>query len=323
MMEPYVIHFAPLQGYTDSVYREAHAQIFGGVETYYTPFVRLEKTGFRNKELRDLVPEANTSASLVPQMIAASPEEFRRIAGLFRESGYRRADINLGCPFPMQARQHRGAGILPYPDEVKVLLETIFEFPEIQFSVKLRLGWDSPEEAQALLPFLNGLPLTHLTLHPRIGTQQYKGKTDLSAFSRFYDSCTLPLFYNGDGYSFVNRTFSPFERYHDRTWSAVFSLAGNGIYIRYPAYRSGEDREVVCFPCLTVSGLFFPSGGRRTPGTRQDEDPLGLPVAGCRKTAPEKNIEKFPVGRLSRGSAEFDLRHLDHCRTMIRMNSLI
>ena len=236
MMEPYVIHFAPLQGYTDSVYREAHAQIFGGVETYYTPFVRLEKTGFRNKELRDLVPEANTSASLVPQMIAASPEEFRRIAGLFRESGYRRADINLGCPFPMQARQHRGAGILPYPDEVKVLLETIFEFPEIQFSVKLRLGWDSPEEAQALLPFLNGLPLTHLTLHPRIGTQQYKGKTDLSAFSRFYDSCTLPLFYNGD-----IRTFSPFERYHDRTWSAVFSLAGNGIYIRYPAYRSGED----------------------------------------------------------------------------------
>ena len=124
------------------------------------------------------------------------------------------------------------------------------------------------------------------------------------------------------GYSFVNRTFSPFERYHDRTWSAVFSLAGNGIYIRYPAYRSGEDREVVCFPCLTVSGLFFPSGGRRTPGTRQDEDPLGLPVAGCRETAPEKNIEKFPVGRLSRGSAEFDLRHLDHCRAMIRMNSL-
>ena len=57
MMEPYVIHFAPLQGYTDSVYREAHAQIFGGVETYYTPFVRLEKTGFRNKELRDLVPD--------------------------------------------------------------------------------------------------------------------------------------------------------------------------------------------------------------------------------------------------------------------------
>ncbi len=195
---PYTIHFAPLQGYTDSVYREAHAQVFGGVEAYYTPFVRLEREGFRNKELRDIAPEGNLSAPVVPQLIASSPEEFRRIATLFRECGYRRADINMGCPFPMQARLHRGAGILPYPDEAKKMLETICEFPDIRFSVKLRLGWDSADEAQALLPFLNELPLTHLTLHPRIGKQQYKGATDEDAFSRFYALCTHPLFYNGD-----------------------------------------------------------------------------------------------------------------------------
>ena len=47
------IHFAPLQGYTDSVYREAHTRVFGGVDTYYTPFVRIEKGGFRNKDLKD------------------------------------------------------------------------------------------------------------------------------------------------------------------------------------------------------------------------------------------------------------------------------
>ena len=195
---PYTIHFAPLQGYTDSVYREAHAQVFGGVEAYYTPFVRLEREGFRNKELRDIAPEGNLSAPVVPQLIASSPEEFRRIATLFRERGYRRADINMGCPFPMQARLHRGAGILPYPDEAKKMLETICEFPDIRFSVKLRLGWDSVDEAQALLPFLNELPLTHLTLHPRIGTQQYKGATVEDAFSRFYNLCIHPLFYNGD-----------------------------------------------------------------------------------------------------------------------------
>ena len=36
------IHFAPLQGYTDAVYRLAHARIFGGIDTYYSPFVRVE-----------------------------------------------------------------------------------------------------------------------------------------------------------------------------------------------------------------------------------------------------------------------------------------
>ena len=36
------IHFAPLQGYTDAAYRQAHACIFGGIDTYYSPFVRVK-----------------------------------------------------------------------------------------------------------------------------------------------------------------------------------------------------------------------------------------------------------------------------------------
>nr|WP_129732940.1 tRNA-dihydrouridine synthase family protein [Parabacteroides goldsteinii] len=194
----YKIHFAPLQGYTDAVYREAHSRIFGGVENYYTPFVRLEKEGFRNKELRDIAPEHNQDVSVIPQLIAATPDEFRRIAAFFREKGYRQADINMGCPFPMQARLHRGAGILPYKEEAVALLGTIREFPEMSFSLKLRLGWEQPDESLALLPFINSLPLAHVTLHPRIGLQQYKGSVDMDGFSRFYEACTLPLFYNGD-----------------------------------------------------------------------------------------------------------------------------
>ena len=36
------IHFAPLQGYTDDIYRRLHHQLIGGVNTYYTPFLRME-----------------------------------------------------------------------------------------------------------------------------------------------------------------------------------------------------------------------------------------------------------------------------------------
>lgn len=194
----YAIHFAPLQGYTDRIYWEAHAQVFGGVEAYYTPFVRLEKDEFRKKELRDIASADNQIASLIPQLIAATPSEFGRIAMLFREQGYHRADINLGCPFPMQARLHRGAGLLPYKEEVAALLSMVHEFPDIRFSVKLRLGWSDNGEAEAYLPLLNSLPLEHITLHPRIGMQQYKGKVDMDGFSCFYAACNHPLFYNGD-----------------------------------------------------------------------------------------------------------------------------
>ena len=89
--------------------------------------------------------------------------------------------------------------MLPYPEEVRTLLSTITgKHPDIRFSVKLRLGWERPEESLALLPLFNELPLAHIILHPRLGKQQYKGETDPEGFKAFYEGCNKPLFYNGD-----------------------------------------------------------------------------------------------------------------------------
>ena len=55
-----VIYAAPLQGFTEVAWRNAHAQCLGGVDAYYTPFVRLEKGEIRNKDRRDVSPEENT-----------------------------------------------------------------------------------------------------------------------------------------------------------------------------------------------------------------------------------------------------------------------
>lgn len=46
-----IYFFALLQGYTDAAYRNAHARNFRGIETYYTPFVRLEKGEVRTRDL--------------------------------------------------------------------------------------------------------------------------------------------------------------------------------------------------------------------------------------------------------------------------------
>lgn len=193
------IHFAPLQGYTDAIYRSAHARIFGGIASYYTPFVRLEHGDFRRKDVRELDADNNRGVNLTPQLIASTPEKILRILALFIEKGYKNVDINLGCPFPTLAKRHNGAGLLPYPDEVKALLMAAIEaHPDIRFSVKMRLGWEDANECMALLPLLNSLPLSHITMHPRLGKQQYKGEVDLEAFQRFYAECEKPLIYNGD-----------------------------------------------------------------------------------------------------------------------------
>ena len=111
------IHFAPLQGYTDAVYRLAHARIFGGIDTYYSPFVRVEHGEIRRKDARDISSKNNREGiHLIPKLIASQPDKLEQIITLFIENNYQEADINLGCPFPMLAKRHNGAGMLPYPD---------------------------------------------------------------------------------------------------------------------------------------------------------------------------------------------------------------
>ena len=193
------IHFAPLQGYTEAIYRQAHARIFGGVESYYTPFVRVEHGEIRKKDMREITLENNRGVQLIPQLIAPDVDKMKQIIALFIEKGYKNVDINLGCPFPLLAKRHNGSGMLPYPEEVRELLTAaIKNHPDLQFSVKMRLGWENPEESLALLPFLNELPLTHIIMHPRLGKQQYKGEVDLKAFEAFQGVCKHPLIYNGD-----------------------------------------------------------------------------------------------------------------------------
>lgn len=176
MQKTLPIHFAPLQGYTDVIYRNAHAACFGGIDTYYTPFVRLEKGSFRHRDIRGIEPGNNQVSHLIPQLIAPSTEKAEKILSLFIEKGYKEADINMGCPFPILTKRHNGSGILPYPEEVKELLNLVLKYPEISFSIKMRLGWENPDECLHLAPIINDLPLRQVTMHPRLGNSNIKGK---------------------------------------------------------------------------------------------------------------------------------------------------
>lgn len=192
------IHFAPLQGYTDDVYRRIHHELVGGVETYYTPFIRMEGGSVRSKDMRDIRPEFNQGVPVVPQIIVKSMKEFDYLTGVVEEKGYTRIDINMGCPFPMQAKHGRGAGLLAQVDVIGQMAEAIASKPHLSFSVKMRLGWESKDEWRPVLDILNDTPLHQITVHPRIGTQQYKGEVDMNSFLDFYASCKHRIVYNGD-----------------------------------------------------------------------------------------------------------------------------
>ena len=192
------IAFAPLQGYTDAIYRRAHHECVGGVDEYYTPFVRIEKGEIRRKDLKDIDPERNAGIPTVPQVIAKDSDEFARLCDAVQGLGWKRIDLNMGCPFPIQVKAGRGSGLLQHPERVEEIAREMQRRPEVQFSIKMRLGQENAEEGMALLPIINEMPLVHVTLHPRLGHQQYKGSVDMDAFGKFMEGCKHPMVYNGD-----------------------------------------------------------------------------------------------------------------------------
>lgn len=232
------IHFAPLQGYTDSIYRNVHNAVFGGIEAYYTPFIRIERGELRKKDVREALPENDTTGRLVPQIIVRDADEFCFLVDKLREMGHNRIDVNMGCPFPMQTHKGRGAGLLPNTDKVIDILKAIDKTEDVSFSIKMRLGNDSSEDCLNLLPSLNETRLAHVTMHPRIATQQYKGEVDLDVFSRFVSECRHDVIYNGD-----LTTIEDVKRIEDMFPGVKGVMIGRGLLMRPSLameYTAGE-----------------------------------------------------------------------------------
>lgn len=196
-MEPAIIHLAPMQGYTDVVYRNAWLSVFQGIDLMYTPFLMTRNQKFRRFELAEL--QFNKSPEIViPQIITNQADEFVWMANAIGEMGYTRVNLNLGCPFPMVARKRRGSGLLPYPDEIRTLMDAAFGQTTMKISVKMRLGYESVDEAEAVINVLRDYPLYNLIIHPRTGKQQYSGDIHYEQFGMQLGKTAFPVVYNGD-----------------------------------------------------------------------------------------------------------------------------
>lgn len=198
LQQPFQIDCAPLQGCTDHIFRQTHQQFFKGVNHYYTPFIRIEPYGFRPKDLRELQLIQNDKIQTIPQILPGSGKEMEVFIKLLKDYNLSVCDINFGCPFSMITKRHRGSGILTQPNQILEIVDIINQHPEIKFSIKMRLGWDTYEQGIQTIQILNKVSLSHITLHARLGIDQYKDQIRLDEFASLLTHTTQRIIYNGD-----------------------------------------------------------------------------------------------------------------------------
>ncbi|MCX7549939.1 tRNA dihydrouridine synthase [Xanthomarina sp. F2636L] len=258
---------SPLQGFTDFRFRNAFHHYFGGIDTFYAPYIRLNgKLKIKQSYQNDLLPENNTTLEVIPQVITNHADEFLYVAKYVQSLGYKELNWNLGCPYPMVTKSGMGSGLICNPNRINEVLDKAHTETDILVSMKMRMGYENAEEILETFPILDQYPLKSIAIHARIGKQLYKGPVDLDAFEKCIGSTKHKLYYNGDitsvtAFKEIEKRFpgidhfmigrgliaDPFlpnmiknnsTEYPENRWE-IFSEFHDSIYQQYDEYLSG------------------------------------------------------------------------------------
>jgi tRNA-dihydrouridine synthase len=190
---------SPLQGFTDFRFRNAFNKYFGGIDAFYSPYIRLNgKLEIRQACQRDILPENNSDLELIPQIMTNDADEFIFAAKYVQQLGYKELNWNLGCPHPMITKRGMGSGLINDPAKINSVLKKVHAESDIIVSMKMRMGYESSEEILQVFPILGRYPVKYIAIHARIGKQLYKGEVDLDSFQRCIENTDHKIYYNGD-----------------------------------------------------------------------------------------------------------------------------
>ncbi|WP_312428769.1 tRNA dihydrouridine synthase [Lacrimispora sp.] len=195
-------YFAPMEGITGYIYRNAHRKYFDQVDIYVTPFiVPTQNRKFTSREKNDFLPEHNVGLHVIPQILTNKGEDFIWAANELKQFGYEEVNLNLGCPSPTVVTKGRGAGFLGEPELLELFFDQIFSALDMKISVKTRIGKDSPEEFGRLMEIYNKYPIEELIIHPRVQKDLYKNEPNWKVMKEAVSLSKNPLCYNGNLFS--------------------------------------------------------------------------------------------------------------------------
>ena len=199
-----LLSLAPMEGITGYAFRHVHAEIFGALDRYYTPFISpLPKVGtpFSKRNSRELDPANNQGLNVVPQLLTNDADRFIWAAGLLADMGYKEVNLNLGCPSGTVVAKEKGSGLLRNPDRLETLLVDVCERSPLPISVKTRVGIANDDEYDELLALFCRCGIAELIVHPRVQKDFYDGTPRQELYGKTLERAPFPVAYNGDIFS--------------------------------------------------------------------------------------------------------------------------
>jgi len=174
---------------------------YGGPEVYWTEYFRVHGDSRPEKWILDSITKNPTNRPVVAQMIGNDIPALVRNAKLLQQFPVAAIDLNLGCPAPIVYRKCAGGGLLREPVRIDAILGALREVVTIPFTVKTRIGFESPAEFDALLPIFAKHAIDLLTVHARTVVQMYRPGVRYDLITQAARELKCPVLANGNVFS--------------------------------------------------------------------------------------------------------------------------
>jgi len=188
---------APMQDITDLAFWRVMAR-YGGPDVYYTEYFRVHRDSRPEKHILRSIDENPDGKPIIAQMIGQDLDALRYTADKLQQRRIAGIDLNLGCPAPIVCKKEAGGGLLRNPAKIDEIIRTIRDAVHLKFTVKTRIGFDSPDEFPALLDLFRRHPIDALTVHGRTVREMYKPVVHYDAIARASRLMPCPVFANGN-----------------------------------------------------------------------------------------------------------------------------
>jgi tRNA-dihydrouridine synthase B len=198
-LEP-ILALAPMQDVTDLPFWKVMAA-YGGADVYYTEYFRIHATSHLEKWILESITENPTGRPVIAQMIGNDVPALVRSAKELQQYPIAAVDLNLGCPAPVVYRKCAGGGLLREPNRVDAILGALREAVSIKFTVKTRIGFDSPQVFEELLTIFAKRSIDLLTVHGRTVQEMYRAEVHYDYIARAVEAVPCPVLANGNVYS--------------------------------------------------------------------------------------------------------------------------
>jgi len=187
---------APMQDVTDGAFWRL-MQRYGGADAYWTEYFRVHAVSRLEKWIVESIEGNSTGRPVVAQMIGNDIPSLVRTARELQQLPVAAIDLNLGCPAPVVYKKCAGGGLLREPQRVDSILGALRDAIRIPFTVKTRVGFNSPGEFDALLEIFARHPIDLLTVHARTVAQMYRLPVHYELIRRAVEAMKCPVCANG------------------------------------------------------------------------------------------------------------------------------